>query len=131
MASPKQRKKFLLFIIEDDEVLLRALYLLFRSDTYTIATATDGETATDMAQRLRPDLILLDLLLPKRDGFKVLEILKADPKLAAIPVIVLSNLGDEEHIAKAKEAGAVHYFVKAETDLAELKDVVQRILTAP
>ena len=122
------RDKKIIFIVEDDEVLLRALYILFHEGNYTITTATDGQTAINMAERLKPDVVLLDLLLPKVDGFGVLKALKADPKLKSIPVIVLSNLGDVDNIEKAKKLGADDYFVKADTDLSVLSEKIKKIL---
>lgn len=116
-----------LLIVEDDDVLLRTLYLVFHKSGFTIATATDGDTALKMAQRLKPDIILLDLLLPKMNGFDFLKNLKSNPALEKIPVIVLSNLG-EENIQKAKDLGVVDYFVKADTSLNVLKDKVLKIL---
>ena len=115
----KDAKKTVL-IAEDDAVLMRALYLLFHENNYTIASAADGETALKMTERLKPDLVLLDLLMPKMNGFEYLKNVKADPKLKEIPVIVLSNLGDQEDVAKAKALGALDYFVKADTDLTVL-----------
>lgn len=112
-------KDKMILIVEDDQVLLRVLYLfLKRRSGYSIATASDGETALKMAQRLKPDVILLDLILPKMDGFTVLRLVKSDPKLKDIPVIVLSNLGDASDVEKTKDLGAVDYFVKANTDLS-------------
>lgn len=67
-----------------------------------------------------PDLIILDLILPKKDGFEVLETIKADSKLKAIPVIVLSNLGQDEEIKKALALGAVDYMVKAQHPMNEI-----------
>jgi len=121
-------KKIIVLIVEDDEVLLRALYLAFHKNDYTIATASDGDTALKMAQRMKPDIILLDLLLPKMNGFDFLKYAKADPALKSIPVIVLSNLGDSDNIAKAKELGALDYFVKSNTDLVKLRDVIAKTL---
>ena len=106
-----------LLIVEDDELLLRALYINFHSSGYVIATAEDGDTAFKMALRLKPDAILLDLLLPKVNGFDFLKNIKADPATKSIPVIVLSNLGDQENIDKAKALGATDYFVKSNTRL--------------
>lgn len=121
-------KKKLILIVEDDEVILRALYLSFHEGEFTIATATDGETAATMAQRLKPDLVLLDLILPKKNGFDVLKEMKADPILEPIPVIVLSNLGTGENKEKAKELGALDYFVKSDTDLSFLVQRVKKVL---
>ncbi|MFA6594376.1 MAG: response regulator [Candidatus Buchananbacteria bacterium] len=123
----KEEKKIIL-MVEDDEVLLRALYLIFHEGGFTLATATDGETALRMAERTKPDVILLDLLLPKMNGFDFLKNIKANPALRAIPVIVLSNLGDDDSIKKAKDLGAADYFIKADTDLSALKDKVKKIL---
>jgi PleD family two-component response regulator len=124
---PKAEKKVML-IVEDDEVLLRALYLLFHKGEFTIASATDGDTALKMTQRLKPDVVLLDLLLPKMNGFDYLKILKSEPAIKNIPVIVLSNLGDKESVDKAKGLGALDYFIKSDTDLTTLNDKVNKIL---
>ncbi len=124
---PKTEKKVML-IVEDDEVLLRALYLLFHKGDYTIASATDGDTALKMTQRLKPDVVLLDLLLPKMNGFDYLKYLKADTSIKDTPVIVLSNLGDKENIDKAKALGALDYFIKSDTDLTTLDEKVKKII---
>ncbi|MFA5125024.1 MAG: response regulator [Patescibacteria group bacterium] len=118
----------IILMVEDDEVLLRALYLVFHEGGFTIATATDGETALRMAERTKPDIILLDLLLPKMNGFEFLKNIKANANLRSIPVVVLSNLGDDDNVKKAKDLGAVDYFIKADTDLSVLNDKVKKIL---
>jgi DNA-binding response OmpR family regulator len=123
-------KKSIILIVEDDELLLRALYLVFHGSNYTIATAPDGDTGLKMAERLKPNIVLLDLLLPKMNGFDFLKYIKANPKLKDIPVIVLSNLGDDDSMTKAKGLGAIDYFIKAGTDLTELSDRVEKILKA-
>lgn len=125
MAKKTQK---VILIVEDDEVILRALYLSFHESEYTIATATDGETALTMTQRLKPDLVLLDLIMPKKNGFEYLKDMKADSAIAQIPVIVLSNLGTDENKTKAKELGAMDYFVKSDTDLLALVERVKKIL---
>ncbi len=121
-------KKIIMMIIEDDEVLLRALYLALHEENYTITTASDGDTGLKMAGRVKPDIILLDLLLPKMNGFDFLRYIKADSALKNIPVVVLSNLGDQDSIAKAKGLGALDYFVKSGTDLSDLRDKIAKIL---
>lgn len=121
---PKDAKKTIL-IAEDDEILLRALYLLFHKGEYTIASASDGEIALKMTERLKPNLVLLDLLMPKMNGFDYLRGIKANPQLKNIPVIVLSNLGDKEDIDKAKALGAEDYFIKSDTDLSALFETVK------
>lgn len=123
----KTAKKTIL-IVEDDEILLRALYLLFHAGEFTIASATDGETALKMTDRIKPDVVLLDLLLPKMNGFDYLKDLKANTSVKNTPVIVLSNLGDKESIDKAMGLGAQDYFIKADTDLTTLYEKVKKIL---
>lgn len=117
-----------LLIVEDDEVLLKALHLIFSKGKYTLATTTDGETALKMAERLKPNLILLDLLLPKMNGFELLRVLKARADLAGVPVIVLSNLGDKDSKEKAAALGVSAYYVKSNTELSVLKNKVEEIL---
>jgi CheY-like chemotaxis protein len=124
---PKDTKKTIL-IVEDDEVLMRALYLLFHEGAYTIASAGDGESALKMTERLKPDLVLLDLLMPKMNGFDYLKSIKSNSTLKNTPVIVLSNLGDKEDIEKAKNLGAEDYFIKSDTDLAALFEKVKKRL---
>lgn len=121
-------KKIIMLMVEDDEVLLRALYLVFRDDDYVITTATNGDTGLKIAQRIKPDIILLDLLLPKMSGFDFLKYIKAMPDLKNIPIVVLSNLGDQENIEKAKTSGAMDFFIKSNTDLMELKTKIDNIV---
>ena len=124
---PKDSKKTVL-IAEDDEVLLRALYLLFHDEEYTIASATDGETALKMTERLKPDLVLLDLIMPKMNGFDYLKNVRSNSVLKNIPILVLSNLGDKDDVDKARGLGADDYFIKSNTDLSTLAEKVKKIL---
>lgn len=124
-----KKEKLIFLLVEDEEVLLRAIYLSLHGEGYTVATATDGESALNMANRLKPNVILLDLLLPKMDGFEFLKKIKAFPTLKDIPIIVLSNLGDSTDISKAKKLGAIDYFVKADTDLDVLSKKIKAILS--
>ena len=123
----KTGKKILL-VVEDEEVLLRAMYISLHNEGYTVATATDGDTALSMVERIKPNLILLDLIMPKVDGFDFLRRIKAIPALKDIPIIVLSNLGDETDISKAKALGAVDYFVKTQHSVYEVIEKVQKYL---
>jgi len=125
---PKREKKPVVLIVEDDEIILRALYLSFHEEKFTIATATDGEMAYNMTGRLKPDLVLLDLVLPKKSGFDYLRDIKASPEFKTLPVIVLSNLGGNENMEKAKSLGATDYYVKSNTDLSTLVEKAKHIL---
>ena len=111
-------------LAEDDRFLRRAAESRLRQHGFTVLAAVDGEEALRVARAERPDLILLDLIMPKLQGFEVLKALKQDPATVPIPVIVLSNLGQDDDLKQAMELGAVAYFVKAHLSLQEL---VQRV----
>jgi len=111
-------------LAEDDRFLRRAAESRLRQGGFTVLTAVDGEEALRMTRAERPDLVLLDLIMPKLQGFEVLKMLKEDPATAPIPVIVLSNLGQDEDLKQAMDLGAIAYFIKAHLSLQEL---VQRV----
>lgn len=122
-------KKIILLVIEDEEMLLRAMYLYFHQKKYTVATTGDAETGLFMAERLKPDIILLDLLMPGMDGFAFLSKIKSHATLKTIPVLVLSNLSDPQDIERAKSLGAADFVLKSETDLAVIDAKIKKILT--
>jgi CheY-like chemotaxis protein len=111
-------------LAEDDRFLRRAAESRLRQGGFTVLTAVDGEEALRVTRAERPDLVLLDLIMPKLQGFEVLKMLKEDPATAPIPVIVLSNLGQDEDLKQAMDLGAIAYFIKAHLSLQEL---VQRV----
>jgi two-component system alkaline phosphatase synthesis response regulator PhoP/two-component system response regulator VicR len=109
-----------ILLAEDDRFLRRAAEAALKRAGFTVLAAADGEEALRMARAEKPDLVLLDLIMPKLQGFEVLKALKADPGTATIPVIVLSNLGQDGDVQRALEGGAVAYLVKANLSLDEL-----------
>ena len=109
-----------ILIVEDEEFLVRALEDNLSAEGCTIDTAGNGEEAMEHVQKKKPDLILLDLLMPKRDGFYVLEEVKKNPEWKLIPIIVLSNLGGDAEIKRALEMGADDYFVKSQHPIEEV-----------
>jgi DNA-binding response OmpR family regulator len=98
--------------IEDDASLRQFLVTVLTASGYDVTTASDGRAGLDLARAERPDLILLDLILPYRNGFEVLRDLRQDPHTRAIPVIILSAQGGEEEIVTALEAGADDFLIK-------------------
>jgi CheY-like chemotaxis protein len=118
-------------IIEDEEVLAKVLREKFTGEGYETEVAKDGEEGSAMAKKSRPDVILLDLILPKKHGLAVLEEIKNNPEIKHIPVVVLSNLAEDENIKKALELGASDYFVKAQHPLGEIVEKVSSILIKP
>ena len=117
-----------ILIIEDEEVLSLVLGEKFKNEGYETMIASDGQEAQPKAEKFRPDVILLDLILPKKGGLEVLEDFKMDAELKIIPVIVLSNLETDETIKKALSLGAVDYFVKTQHPIAEIVEKVGALL---
>jgi DNA-binding response OmpR family regulator len=115
-------------LAEDDRFLRRAAEAALRRHGLEVLTAVDGEEALRLARAERLDLVLLDVVMPKLEGFEVLRLLKEDAATAGIPVIVLSNLGQERDVAQAKALGAVAFLVKANLSLQELVDRVDATL---
>jgi CheY-like chemotaxis protein len=112
-------------LLADDEQFIVIAYKdgLERAG-YTVVVAHDGEEALTQAQATKPDLILLDLIMPKMNGFEVLKSLKVDPELMNIPVLVLSNLSQSNDELEARNAGAADFVIKADISL---KDLLTRI----
>ena len=118
-----------ILLAEDDRLLRKAAEATLKRKGFTVFTAEDGEEAFRVAQAELPDLVLLDLIMPTRQGFDVLRDLKGCPETARIPVIVLSNLGQEKDAQQAMEGGAIAYIVKAHLSLKELAGRVTQALT--
>ena len=117
-----------LLVVEDEEFLMRALKDNLEAEGYTVDTAADGEEAMEHVKKHRPDLILCDLLMPKKDGFYVLEEVKKNPEWKLVPIIVLSNLGGDAEIKRALEMGASDYFVKSQYPIKEVIEKVKDYL---
>jgi len=112
------------FIVEDERALADVLKEKLEKEGFDADAIYSGEKAVSLIKKKKPDIILLDLLLPGKDGFEILTELKADKNLKNIPVIVLSNLSQDEDIKKALSLGAVDYYVKAQHPL---KEVVEKV----
>lgn len=115
-----------ILIIDDEEPILN-MYGEALSG-HEVLFANNGEVGLDMAIKFDPDLILLDIIMPKFNGLDVLDKLKNEKDTASIPVMILSNLPKEASADKAKELGAVGYFVKAEFEPEKLASTVNRLL---
>jgi len=113
-----------ILFVEDEPSLQKAISEVLIQEGFEVLSASDGEQGLKITKEEKPDLILLDLILPKKDGFEVLKELKADEKLKDIPVIVLTNLEGVGDVEKAIELGATTYLVKANY---KLDDVVTKI----
>ena len=113
-----------ILFIEDEPTLQKELDEILKQEGFETLSAFDGNEGLKVAKEEKPDLILLDLILPKKDGFEVLRELKADNDLKNIPVIILTNLEGTGDVEKAINLGATTYLIKANY---ELEDVVRKI----
>lgn len=117
-----------ILIIEDDSVLRNALQKKLNLEGYKTILAQDGAIGLQKAQETKPDLILLDILMPNIDGMAVLEQVKKDPELRHIPVIVISNSGQDVEIKKIMQLGAIDYLIKANFNPKEVVVKVKKAL---
>ncbi|HEY4496711.1 MAG TPA: response regulator [Candidatus Paceibacterota bacterium] len=117
-----------ILVVEDEITLAEALRAKFEKKNYDVRVVSDGGAALASTQSFKPDIILLDLLLPNKNGFEILQDIKADVTLKNIPVIILSNLATDEDIKKAISLGAVDYFVKADHPIQEVLEKVEKQL---
>jgi len=115
-------------LVEDDRFLRRACEASLRQLGLTVTTAADGEEGLRLARSERPDIILLDMLMPKLSGLEVLRALRSDEATRSMPVLILSNSSREEDIAEVTRLGVSGYFVKSNLSLQELGDLVGRVL---
>ncbi len=111
-------------IAEDDKFLAKIYATKFKKIGLKVDIAEDGQQALEIMKKDKPKLLMLDLIMPKVDGFEVLTKMKDDPALKKIPVLVLSNLGQESDIEKAQKLGAKEFIVKSDMSIA---DVVKKI----
>ena len=123
-----EKEKTHILLVEDDVFLAGIYQKKFEMEGFKISLANNGEKALVDAKRKKPDIILLDILLPKLDGFAVLEKLKADGSTKDIPVVLLTNLGQKDDVEKGLEAGAVDYLIKAHFKPSEIVEKVKSVL---
>ncbi|OHA76732.1 MAG: hypothetical protein A3H01_02495 [Candidatus Wildermuthbacteria bacterium RIFCSPLOWO2_12_FULL_40_9] len=116
-----------ILIVEDEQALQKTLGEILTQEGYEVIAASDGEMGLTLAQDSNPDLVLLDLILPKMSGFEVLKQLKGNNLTKDIPVIVLTNLESVEEVDKAVSLGATTYLVKSQYSLEELVSKIKEI----
>lgn len=119
-------KKVLL--VEDDKMIIDMYTLKFTQEGYEVVQAENGKDGLEAAKKNPPDIILLDIILPQMDGFTVLKSLKADAKTKNIPVVLLTNLGQDGDVKKGLELGAVDYLIKANFTPSQVVDKVKSVL---
>ncbi|MEK7631764.1 MAG: response regulator [Patescibacteria group bacterium] len=132
-ASPdtgvkKPSGKSTILLVEDDTFLAGMYVTKLELEGFRVVLASDGEQAVTLAEREVPDIILLDIVLPKKSGFDVLKEVKANPKTKPVPVILLTNLGQKEDVQKGLKLGAVDYLIKAHFMPSEVVAKVKRLV---
>lgn len=113
-------KKIKILLIEDEEMLANMYEVKFKNEGFDIMKANDGAIGLELAKSENPDFILLDIIMPKMDGFSVLKALRENDVTKDKPVMLLTNLGQEEDVKRGNELGAVGYLVKANITPAEV-----------
>jgi len=117
-------KKILL--VEDEEIMIDLLQKKIRDEGYEFVVARDGVEGLEKMREAKPDLVLLDIIMPKMGGFEVMEEMNKDPELQKIPVIIISNSGQPVELDKAKKLGAKDWLIKTEFDPQEVIDKVKK-----
>ena len=117
-----------IIVLEDEHVLQKALSIELLGAGFEVLSALDGEAGLALVKKELPDLVLLDLTMPKMNGFDVLKNLKEDVNTKSIPVIILSNLGQDEDKEKGLALGAKDYYVKSSTDLSLLTEKIKKVI---
>jgi DNA-binding response OmpR family regulator len=123
-----KENKVKILLIEDDTFLVEMYTTKFELEGFGVISAEDGVKGLEMVKKEEPDIILLDILMPKMDGFAVLDALKKDKATANIPVVLLTNLGQKEDVKKGFEKGAVGYLIKAHFMPSEVVEKIKKIL---
>jgi DNA-binding response OmpR family regulator len=126
----KNSRRPLILLVEDDTFLAGMYVTKLTMETYQAELATDGKLGLEKARKLKPNLILLDILLPKMNGFEVLHQLKDDPATRDIPVILLTNLGQKSDVLRGLDLGATDYLIKAHFMPSEVIDKIKHTLAA-
>lgn len=130
VAEKSPIKKPVVLLVEDETFLANLLLLRFQKENFEVVQASSGTEALEKLGQITPDLIILDLILPNKNGFEVLEEINQNPQWQSLPVIIVSNLGQESDIERGKKLGALDYYVKARLSIDELvkkaKDIVRQ-----
>lgn len=119
------KKKITVLVVEDDLFITKAYKFKFEESGFQVKVAYNGEEALQILKKLTPDIIILDIIMPIKNGFEVLEQIKKDKRLVLVPVIVATNLGQEQHVLKAMQMGVNEYIIKSELSLNLLVEKVK------
>lgn len=119
-----------ILIVEDDPLISRMYQKIFTFEGYEVEMAADGEEGWEKIKKVKPTLVLLDIMMPKMNGLQVLEKIKLDPEVKAIPIVMLTNLAGVQDAETALAKGAIKYIVKSEHEPQEITTMVKEIVAA-
>lgn len=128
ISGEKTAPKRKILIIEDDQFLTRVYQAKLSREGFEVLTAFNGDEGINLAKAKKPEIILLDLVMPIKDGFMVLKELKKESCFKKVPVIILSNLGQDSDLERAKNLGAVDYLVKTNVSINEVVAKIREYL---
>ncbi len=117
-----------ILLIEDEQIMLDLLRRKLTEEGHEVSIAKDGEEGLKAMTEAKPDIILLDIVMPKKGGFEVMEDMQKDPSLKRIPVIIISNSGQPVELSRAQKLGAKDWLIKTEFDPQEVIDKVKKQL---
>jgi DNA-binding response OmpR family regulator len=117
-----------IILAEDDKLISASLVQGFTDAGFDATPAYNGEEAVAKAKEIKPDIMVLDIMMPKLDGIGVLWELKADPELEKTPVVMLTNMSDAETVSKIMEAGCTDYLLKSDQSISQVVEKVQEVL---
>lgn len=120
-----------MMIVEDDRFLSFLLKSRLEKDGFLVEQMFDGEEAIQRLKQMVPDLIILDLIMPKVTGFEVLKAISVTPQLVKVPVVIVSNLAQDSDIEKARELGAKEYYVKVKVSIDDLVGRIKTLVATP
>ncbi|MBI5765709.1 response regulator [Candidatus Falkowbacteria bacterium] len=123
---PEEKIKVLL--VEDDSMIVKMYKMRFEEEGYAVLVTDKGSEAIEIVEKEKPDIILLDVILPEVDGFTVLQRLKNDTKTKEIPILLLTNLGQESDKEKGLQMGAADYFIKAQHTPVEIIQKIKELI---
>lgn len=128
MAILNKKNDIKILLVEDDPFLLSMYSVKFELEGFKVMTAEDGEKGLSMAKKEKPEIILLDIMLPKMDGFEVLKELKKDEGTKKIPVILLTNLSQKKEVSQGLSLGADDYLIKAHFMPSEVVEKILKVI---
>ena len=117
-----------ILIIEDDRYISKMYQLKLSLEGFDVRVADNGRIGIDRIKELHPDIVLTDILMPEMDGFEVLKMVKTDEEFRSIPVLIMSNLGQEDHIEKGMNMGALGYIVKSQVTPSKVVEKIKETL---